>query len=267
MDFIHGLPRFEGYDSCLVVTRAFCCNKKVTGEQTMKILVQQWFEHFRAPRKVHSDEDVCIRSDIRWYKRVLEAQSVHVTTGVPYTDACDPLCKRQNRVLEQNVRIRMNQEHTKDWVRFLPWAVLTMKSQESSSTGYTPHKLFRWGRPAWFFKVPFPENYRSPVGNWLEYRQDLATLARANLKHVQERELTSRNRTRDLGDLVVVHHSRLPTGPCNCLPDPFFGPHRIIKINGSRFHVRCSLRLGGQLLCVPKQVRHYHSPGELSWDE
>ena len=38
-DFIHGLPKFGGYDSCLVVTcgltcftRAFPCNKKITGE-------------------------------------------------------------------------------------------------------------------------------------------------------------------------------------------------------------------------------------------
>ena len=40
MDFIHGLPRFGSYDSCLVVTsglsrftRVFPCNKKITGEQ------------------------------------------------------------------------------------------------------------------------------------------------------------------------------------------------------------------------------------------
>ena len=39
MHFIHGLPKFGGYDSCLVVTcgltsftRAFPCNKKITGE-------------------------------------------------------------------------------------------------------------------------------------------------------------------------------------------------------------------------------------------
>ena len=46
VDFIHGLPRFGGYDSCLVVTcglspftRVFSCSKKITGEQTVKMLV------------------------------------------------------------------------------------------------------------------------------------------------------------------------------------------------------------------------------------
>ena len=31
----------------------------------------------------HSDEDVRIRSDTGWYKQVLDALNVHVTTGVP----------------------------------------------------------------------------------------------------------------------------------------------------------------------------------------
>ena len=44
MDFIHGLPKFGGHDCCLVITcgltcftSAFHCNKKITGEQTVKI--------------------------------------------------------------------------------------------------------------------------------------------------------------------------------------------------------------------------------------
>ena len=106
----------------------------------------------------------------------------------------------------------------------------------------------------------------------MEHRQDLANLARANLKHVRERELTRRNRTRrpatfKVGDLVLVHHSVLPTWPRNCLQDPYLGPYRIIKIDGSRIHVKCSARLGEELLRAPKQLRHYHSPDELSWYE
>ena len=191
VDFIHGVPEFGGSDSCLVVTcgltrftRAFPCNKKITGEQTVKLLVEQWFEHYVAPKEVHSDENLRMQSNTGWYKRVLDALNVHVTTGVPYTHTSNPLCERQNRVLEQTLRILMNQERTKDWVRLLPWTVPTMNSQESSSTGYTPHELFHGGSPAWFFKTPFPEDYKRRVGNWLEHRQYMANLARAKLKHV-----------------------------------------------------------------------------------
>ena len=70
VDFIHGVPKFGGSDSCLVVisgltcfTPAFPCNKKITGEQTVTILVGQWLEHYGAPKGVHSDEDVRIRSN------------------------------------------------------------------------------------------------------------------------------------------------------------------------------------------------------------
>ena len=279
VDFIHGLPKFGGYDSCFVVTcgltpltRAFLRNKTITGEQAVKRLVEQWFEHYGTPKEVHSVEDLRIRSDTGWYKRVLDALNVHVTTGVPYTHTSNPPCERQNCVLEQNLRILMKQEHTKDCVRLLPWAVLTLNSQEGSSTGSTPGELFHGGRPAGFFKTPFPKDYKSPVGDWLEHRQDLANLARANLENLGEGELTRRKRTRrpptiKVGYLVLVHHSRLPTWPRNCLQDPYLGPYRIMKIDGSRIHVRCSPRLGGELLCAPRQLRHYHSPDELSWDE
>ena len=272
VDFIHGLPKFGGYDSRLVVTRAFPCNKKITGEQTVKILVEQCFEPYGARKEVHSDEDVRIRSDTGRYKRALDALKVHETTGVFYTHTSNPLCERRSRVLEQNPRILMTQEDTKDWVCLLPWAVLTMNPQESCSTGYTPDELFHRGRPAFFFKRPFPEDYKNTVGDWPAYRQDMANLARANLKHVRERELTRLNSTTrpatcKVGDLVLVHHSRLPTWPRNCLQDPYFGPYRIINIDGSRIHVRCSPCLGGRLLCGPKQLTHYHPPDELSWDE
>ena len=66
---------------------------------------------------------------------------------------------------------------------------------------------------------------------------------------------------------MLVHHLRVPSWPCNCLQDPFFEPCRIKRMNGSRIHVRCTPRLGGGLLCTPKQLRHYHSPDKVSWDE
>ena len=184
---------------------------------------------------------------------------VRVTTGVPYTQTSNPLCERKNRVVEQKLRIMMKQEHTKDWVRLLHWDGLTMNSQQSSSTSYTPHELFHGWRSPWFFKTPFPEDYKSPLGDRLEHKQDLANLARANLKHACERQLTRRNGTRcpatfKVGDLVLVHQSRLPSWPRNCLQDPFFAPYRMIRIDGSRNHVRCSPRLGGELLPAPKHL-------------
>ena len=72
--------------------------------------------------------------------------------------------------------------------------------------------------PAWFLNTPFPEDYKSLVGDWLEHKHDLANSARANLKPVRERELTRRNRTRPLAsykveDLLLEHSRDLPHSP------------------------------------------------------
>ena len=139
---------------------------------------------------MHSDEDVRSRSDTGCYKRVLNALNVEVTSSVPYTHTSNPLCERQNRVVEQNLGIQMKQERTKDWVRLVPWAVLTMNSQRSSSTGVAPHELFHEGPRAWFFKTYFPEDFKSLVGDWLEHKQPMANQARTNLIHSRPRELS-----------------------------------------------------------------------------
>ena len=78
----------------------------------------------------------------------------------------------------------MKEERTKDWVRLVPWAVLTMNSQRSSSTGFSPHELIHGGRPTWFFKTPFLEDFKSPVADLLEHKQSMANQARTNLRHI-----------------------------------------------------------------------------------
>ena len=110
------------------------------------MLVEQWFEPYGAPKQQHSDEDVGIRSDTGWYKQLLNALNVEVTTSVPYTHTSNLLCERQNRVVEQELRILMKQESTKDWVRLVPWAVLTMNSQRSSSTRFSHHQRSHGGQ-------------------------------------------------------------------------------------------------------------------------
>ena len=59
------LPKFGGYDFALVVTcgltrftRVFPCTKHITGEETIKILLKDWFCVYGAPKEINSDEDV-----------------------------------------------------------------------------------------------------------------------------------------------------------------------------------------------------------------
>ena len=101
------MPKFGGYDFALVVTcgltrftRVFPCTKHITGEETIKILLEEWFCVYGAPKEINSDEDVQVRSDTGWYQRVLRSLNVQVSTGIPYSHTSNPLCKRQIRVLK-----------------------------------------------------------------------------------------------------------------------------------------------------------------------
>ena len=68
---------------------------KHTGEETSRILLEEWFCVYGAPKEINSDKDVRVRSDTGWYKRVLRSLNVQVSTGTPYTHTNNPLCERQ----------------------------------------------------------------------------------------------------------------------------------------------------------------------------
>ena len=162
----------------------------------------------------------------------------------------------------------MKQERAKDWLSLVPW----QNSQKSPSTGFTPQSCSMEDDRPGSSKPPFLRISRALFRIRWKHKQSMANQAGTYLKHIRDRELSRRNRLRQpasfkVGDHVLVHHSRLPSSPRNCLQDPYFGPYRIIRINGSRIHVRCSPRLGAEMLCAPKQLRPYHSPDNLCWDE
>ena len=194
------MPNFGGYDFALVVTcgltrftRVFPCTKYITGEETIKILLEEWFCVYGAPKELNSDEDVRVRSNTGWYKRVLRSLNVQLSTGIPYTHTSNPVCERQIRVLKENVRIWCKTECTKDLVRLLPVISVMMNCQESSATGYSPHKLFM-GRPASFLHAPYPEDSYSTVGKWVQEQQDKVDKAKAMLQRVRERQWNKKNK-------------------------------------------------------------------------
>ena len=155
----------------------FPCAKHITREETIKILLEEWFCVYGAPKEINSNEDVRVRSDTGWYKRVLRSLNVQVSTGIPYSHTSNPLCERQIRVLKENVRIWCKTERTRDWVRLLPVISLMMSSQESSATGYSPHERFL-GRPSWLLNAPYLKDIPFSVGGGSKSNKRRSTRAR-----------------------------------------------------------------------------------------
>ena len=69
------------------------------------------------------------------------------------------------------------------------------------------------------------------------------------------------------GYRVLVHHSRLPAWPRSTSDDPYFGPYKILSVDGHRISVRCSVRLGGTLVCAARQLKRYYNPEDLCGEE
>ena len=169
------------------------------------------------------------------------------------------------------MRIYCKTERTKDWVRQLPVISLMMNSQERAATGYLPHELFM-GRLAWFEHTPYPEDSYSTVGKWVKEQQDKVDKAKAMLQTVRERQWNKKNKHRvpasyQEGDLVLVHHSRLPAWRRSTSDDPYFGPYKILSADGHRITVRCSPQLGGTLVCAAQQLKRYYDTEDLCWEE
>ena len=171
----------------------FPCTKHITGEETIKIFLGQWFRVNGASKEIHSDEDVRVRSNTGCYKAVLGSLNVQVSTGIPYPPTSNPLCERHIGLLKENVRTWCKTKRTKDSVSLLPVISLMMNSQESSATGYSPRELFM-GRPAWFLHAPYPEDSYSTVGKWVKEQQDKLDRAKALIQRVGEQQWAKKNR-------------------------------------------------------------------------
>ena len=148
-----------------------------------------------------------------------------------------------------------------------------MNSQETSATGYSPRELFM-GRPAWFLHAPYPEDSSSAVGKWVKEQQDKVDKAEAKamLQRVRERQWNKKNKHRvpasyQQGEWVLLHHGQLLAWPRSTSDDPYFGPYKILSVDGHRIPVPCSPRLRGTLMCAAQQLKHYYDPEDLCGEE
>ena len=110
------------------------------------------------------------------------------------------------------------------------------------------------------------------MGNWVQEQQAKLDKAKAMLQRVRERQWNKKSRHRvpasyQEGDWVLVHHSRLPAWPRSTSDDPYFGPYKILSVDGHRIMVRCSAWLVGTLVCASQHLKRYYDPEDLCGEE
>ena len=110
------------------------------------------------------------------------------------------------------------------------------------------------------------------MGKWVNEQQDKVDKANTMLQRVRERQCNKKNKHRvpasyQEGDWVLVYHSGLPAWPRFTGDDPYFGPYKILSVDGHRITVRCSPRLGRTLVCAARQLKRYYDPEDLCGEE
>ena len=106
------------------------------------------------------------------------------------------------------------------------------------------------------------------VPTLVQEQQAKVDKAKAMLQRVRERQMNKKNKHRvpasyQKGDWVLVHHRRLPAWQRSTSDDPYFGPYKILSVDGHRITVRCSPRLGGTLVCAAQNLKRYYDPEDL----
>ena len=101
------------------------------------------------------------------------------------------------------------------------------------------------GHLAWFLHAPYPEDSYSTVRKWVKEQQEKVDKAKAMLQRVREQQWNNKNKHRvptsyQDGDWVLVHRSRLPAWSRSTSDDPYFGPYKILSVDGHRITVQCS---------------------------
>ena len=93
------MPKLGGFHFALVVTCGLTrstwvspCTKHITGEETIKILLEECFCVYGASKEINSDEGVRVLSVTGWYKRVLRSLNTQVCTGIRDTHTSNLLC-------------------------------------------------------------------------------------------------------------------------------------------------------------------------------
>ena len=273
VDFME-LPRFAGHDFALPPTdglslysRVFPLTKKVDGEGVLKEILEGWVQIYGLPKIIHSDQDIRFTSPTRWYRSVMRAMGTEVRFGTPYLRTKNRLCERQIGCFKTVMRILVLSEKSRNWLKLLPYAIYLMNNQVSSRTGFTPTELFL-GRPGFNFEFPCAGGGNPKVDEWLTQQKRIADLCRSFLEKKRSKDHGIKNHKRkeaiyQIGDWVLVHHSRFKAWPRNTLDSPYFAPFLVPAVAQGSVWIKTHPKYEGLAAVGYPQLKHYDVVDDL----
>jgi len=257
IDFVSMDP-YNGHDYVLVAVDAlthfvqiWACQKTITGEGVIRILIDRWFRVFGKPIALHSDNNVRWKNEQSFYRTVLKSLNVQTHFGVPRHPQSNGVCENVNRQFLQNMRCLLNTCKTNDWVMLVPFCTWVMNSQVSQATKLSPCEMFT-GKPPWKPEL-VPEPCTSPpIDEWLKAQLAVQSCAAELLCRNHEKASQTRNQYRmpacyNPGDYTLVHNHRWPQRRWPKLAPHWQGPFKVVKVAFNSLEVMASPSLGGMV--------------------
>ena len=255
IDFVQ-MDAYNHFDYVLTVVDAlsrfvqfYPCQKGITGEGVLKMLMERWIAPFGKPSAIHSDNDVRFKKEKGFYQTAFRALGVEIHFSIPRHPASNGLCENENRAFIQNMRALSLSCKSLNWPQLVSYCTWLMNSQISTTTGLSPHEMFL-GRPAWKFEL-VPEPCLNPESHtWLMEQllvQEKAALRLQKLRQVA-RKRTNKGRVPNSfqnGDYVLVHKKRFPQHRLPKLLSPWLGPFKVTKVHFNSLQLSASPSLGG----------------------
>ena len=166
-------------DSLSHFVQFFPCQKGITGEDVLKLIMDRWIGPFGKPNALHSDNDVRFKQQKGFFQSAFRALDIETHFARPRHPVSNGLCENVNRQFLQNLRAFSLSCKTNNWPTLVSYCTWLMNSQISPSTGFSPHEMFL-GRPSWPFDL-VPEPTTNPdVHAWL--MQQLLIQEKASLR-------------------------------------------------------------------------------------
>ena len=279
MDILGPLPPTKegSYRYILVVIDSFSkwpeafALKTQEAKEIAKVLYNEYFCRYGAPHTIVSDRGQNFMSKIVTAVCEIFQVTRHFTSS--YHPMSNGVCESRNKIIAQSLRAFVDKDQS-NWADFLSSIMMTLRMSPSTQTSdMSPYNLV-FGTE---MNLPFDTSLipkqglnrdaKAHVIQLMERLKVVKALATENLQNAQDKQKARYDKKSSIpsfkvGDLVLLHSSKVPVGLSPKMHHPWHGPYYIVSANSNHTY---QIRLENNHKIMKSRIhanrlKEYHPP-------